>query len=281
PLWTRLKNGQSVDIITAEGQSPQATWIDIAATGRAKSAIRRSLREEDRERFIKLGRELVRTTFEAVDKSASVKMLRTAAKALSLPDADEVLARVGSSEITARDVLHAVYPDLSPAPSAEIEPQRAVIGLEPDQSFHRAPCCQPVPGERIVGITFRGQGVVVHAIDCPNLETYDTQPERWLDLRWQDGRHPLQNTVTVDLTIANDAGVLGAICTLIGEQSANISDLTFQDKKPDFYRLLIDIDLRDQEHLHQVMTVLEAENNVAEVVRHRDPARLTAGGDRD
>jgi guanosine-3',5'-bis(diphosphate) 3'-pyrophosphohydrolase len=56
PLWTRLKNGQSVEIITAEGQRPQASWIDIVATGRAKAAIRRSLREEDRGRFVKLGR---------------------------------------------------------------------------------------------------------------------------------------------------------------------------------------------------------------------------------
>jgi len=64
PLWTRVKNGQSVDIITAEGQTPQATWIDIAVTGRAKTAIRKALREEDRERFIRLGRELVRVSFE-------------------------------------------------------------------------------------------------------------------------------------------------------------------------------------------------------------------------
>ena len=65
PLWTRLKNGQSVEIITADGQTPQATWLDIAATGKAKSAIRRALREEDRERFIKLGRELVRVGLRA------------------------------------------------------------------------------------------------------------------------------------------------------------------------------------------------------------------------
>src|SRR6056297_3457599 len=68
PLWTRLKNGQSVEVITAEGQKPQATWIDIAVTGRAKTAIRRSLREEDRERFVKLGRELARVAFENVGK---------------------------------------------------------------------------------------------------------------------------------------------------------------------------------------------------------------------
>ena len=273
PLWTRLKNGQSVDIITAEGQTPQATWIDIVVTGRAKSAIRRSLREEDRERFIKLGAELARVAFENVGKKATQKALRTAAKTLVLEDEDELLARLGSAELTAREVVRAIYPDLAEREGEEVDQSRAVIGLSPDQSFHRAPCCQPVPGERIVGITFRGQGVVVHAIDCQALAAYEAQPERWVDLHWQEGKHPAINTVTLEVSISNDAGVLGRICTLIGEQSANISDLNFIDRKPDFYKLQIDVDLRDVEHLHRVMTALEAESNVASISRLRDPSR--------
>ena len=79
--------------------------------------------------------------------------------------------------------------------------------------------------------------------------------------------------VTLDLTIGNDAGVLGRICTLIGEQKANISDLTFVDRKPDFYRLLIDVELRDAEHLHSVLSALDAEADVAAVERYRDPSR--------
>ncbi|MCC5976297.1 MAG: bifunctional (p)ppGpp synthetase/guanosine-3',5'-bis(diphosphate) 3'-pyrophosphohydrolase [Rubellimicrobium sp.] len=273
PLWTRLKNGQSVEIITAEGQTPQATWIDIAVTGRAKTAIRRSLREEDRERFIKLGAELARVAFENVGKKATDKALRTAARALAIEDVAELLARLGSAEITGRDVVRAIYPDLAQRGGEEIEATRAIVGLSGDQGFRRAPCCQPVPGERIVGITFRGQGVVLHAIDCPVLADYEDQTDRWLDLRWQEGTHPAINTVTLDLTISNDAGVLGRICTLIGEQSANISDLNFVDRKPDYYRLLIDVDLRDAEHLHRVMTALEADSNVSSIGRHRDPAR--------
>ena len=280
PLWTRLKNGQSVDIITAEGQTPQATWIDIAVTGRAKSAIRRSLREEDRERFIKLGRELARVAFENVGKKATVKALRTAAKTLGINDGeDELLARLGSAETTAREVFLAIYPDLAERQGEEIEEARAVIGLGTDQVHRRAPCCQPVPGERIVGITFRGQGVVIHAIDCAALADYEDQPDRWVDLHWQEGTHKSVNTVTLDLTISNDAGVLGRICTLIGEQKANISDLTFVDRKPDFYRLFLDVDLRDAEHLHRVMTALEAESNVSSIGRHRDPQRAVHAGE--
>ncbi|MFZ0099451.1 MAG: bifunctional (p)ppGpp synthetase/guanosine-3',5'-bis(diphosphate) 3'-pyrophosphohydrolase [Gemmobacter sp.] len=273
PLWTRLKNGQSVEIITAEGQRPQASWVDIVVTGRAKAAIRRSLREEDRGRFVKLGQELARAAFDHAGKKATDKALRTAAKMLGLPDETELLAQLGSAELTARRVLETLYPEFRTAQPEVVDALRPVLGLAADQSFRRAPCCQPVPGERIVGITHRGQGVVAHAIDCPALAEYEEQPERWIDLHWQAGRHAAVNTVTLELTIANDAGVLGRICTLIGEQKANISDLQFVDRKPDFYKLVVDVDLRDLEHLHMVMTALEAETDVAQIARHRDLSR--------
>jgi GTP diphosphokinase / guanosine-3',5'-bis(diphosphate) 3'-diphosphatase len=273
PLWTRLKNGQSVEIITAEGQRPQASWIEIVTTGRAKAAIRRSLREEDRGRFIKLGRELARAAFDHVGRKATDKALRTAARMLALEDEIDLLARLGSAELTARRVLETLYPELTQVGGEVVDATRPFIGLNSDQTFKRAACCQPVPGERIVGITYRGQGVVVHAIDCPALEEVEDQPERWVDLNWQAGRHAAVNTVSLELTISNDAGVLGRICTLIGQQKANISDLQFVDRKPDFYRLLMDVDLRDVEHLHMIMTALEAETDVADVSRHRDTRR--------
>ncbi|SEL25311.1 GTP pyrophosphokinase/guanosine-3',5'-bis(diphosphate) 3'-pyrophosphohydrolase [Roseivivax marinus] len=272
PLWTRLKNGQSVEIITAEGQSPQATWLEIATTGKARSAIRRSLREANRDRFIKLGRELARSAFEGMGKKASDKALSKAAEILRLPDSETLLARLGSAELSAREVVHAIYPDLRPKENSTVDQKRAVIGLDHDQGFTRAPCCQPLPGERIVGIARRGRGVIVHAIDCTALALVENEPDRWIDLHWAGGNHPAVYTVTLDLTIGNDAGVLGRICTLIGERSANISDLHFMDRKPDFFRLFIDIDLRDAEHLHSVMAALDAEADVATVERRREAA---------
>ncbi|MDR5653123.1 RelA/SpoT family protein [Ruixingdingia sedimenti] len=272
PLWTRLRNGQSVEIITAEGQRPQASWIDIVVTGRAKAAIRKSLREEDRSRFIKLGRELARVTFERFGKKATDKALQTAARTLGLPGEEELLARVGSAEISAQQVVELLYPDLT-APQDEVDAARPVMGLPEDLPFRRAACCQPLPGERIVGITYRGKGVVAHAIDCPALAEVEDQPERWIDLHWQSGKHAAVNTVSLDLTILNAHGVLGRVCTLIGDRKANISDLRFVDRKPDYYRITADVDLRDIEHLHNVMTALEAETDVARVSRLRDMHR--------
>ena len=279
PLWTRLKNGQSVDVITADGQTPQVTWLEIAVTGKARTAIRRALREVDRERFIKLGKELARAAFEHVGHKATDKALDTAAKHLRLADRHELLARLGSAELTAHDVVSAVYPELTQDEGDAIPLRRAVIGLEPGQKFDRAPCCQPLPGERIVGITYRGKGVVVHAIDCDRLSEYESEPDRWVDLHWHTGTHPAVYGATLELTIGNDAGVLGRICTLIGEKKANISNLEFVDRKPDFYRLLINVELRDLEQLHSLMLMLEAESDVAAVERFRDRTKTaTAAG---
>ncbi|WP_282602261.1 bifunctional (p)ppGpp synthetase/guanosine-3',5'-bis(diphosphate) 3'-pyrophosphohydrolase [Paracoccus sp. PARArs4] len=271
PLWTRLKNGQAVEIIAASGQRPQATWLDIVVTGRAKAAIRRSLREEDRDRFMRLGRELVRVSFEHVGRKVTDKAIRTAARQMGIPSAEDLLARIGSAENSAKEVLGVLYPELADSQD-EIDSRRPIAGLEADANFKRAPCCNPLPGERIVGITYRGAGVVIHAIDCPVLAEYEDSLDRWVDLQWREGRHAAAYSTVLSLTIRHDAGVLGRICTLVGAQGANISNLEFIERKPDFYRLEVVVELRDREHLHNLLTALEAESDVAQVFRIRDPS---------
>ncbi len=273
PLWTRIRNGQMVEIITAEGQRPHAEWESIVKTGRAGSAIRRSLREEERKRFVRLGRELARVAFEHVGKRATDKALATAARQMGLRDSLELLDELGRAKISGNEVVSTLYPRLAPGTGDEIDAARAVVGLATGQNFERARCCQPVPGERIAGIRYRGKGVFVHAIDCVALQEYEDQSNRWVDLHWHSGPHPAVHTVSFDLTISNFAGVLGRVCTLIGEQGANISDLNFIDRKPDFYKLIVDVDLRDAEHLHAVVLSLEAESDVASIDRYRDPKR--------
>ena len=141
-----------------------------------------------------------------------------------------------------------------------------------DQNAQRSSCCEPLPGERIVGILTKGRGVMIHTIDCNRLANYDQMQDRWVDLHWSEGTHQALNEVLIKITIGNDAGVLGRICTLIGEQNSNISDMRFEEKKPDFYRIAITIEVRDVQHLHNVVTSLSADTDVAEVVRYRELA---------
>ena len=113
----------------------------------------------------------------------------------------------------------------------------------------------------------------VHAIDCETLVNFEEQSDRWIDLHWSEGNHAPEHIAALEITIVNDAGVLGRICTLIGEQNANISDMNFTDRKPDFYKIYLDIQVRDVEHLHNVMTAVEADSGVAQILRSRDVLR--------
>lgn len=269
PLWTRLRNGQSVEIITAQGQQPQATWLEMAVTGKAKTAIRRALRAADRSRHIVMGQELLRAAFDYYNKKYTDKLLETAVKKLRLRSTNELLAQLGSAELSPRDIIKMLFPDISAELQPQVDEKRAVIGLAAGQHIDRRPCCQPLPGERIVGIATKGSGVAVHAIDCDNLLRYEERPELWVDLHWHAGKHAPIYPVTLEVTISNDAGVLGRVCTLIGELGANISDLVFVDRKPDFYKIEVSVDLSDVEHLLNVLTRLESESQVAQVKRVR------------
>ncbi len=169
PLWTKLRNGQSVTIIRAEGQRPQPSWEDMVVTGRAKAAIRRSLRGEQRATQVRLGREIARVALERVGKKATDKALEAAARRLGLEEADDVLARLGAAEMTGKELVATLYPELlreAALPLAQDKTAPVVIGLNSGQVARPAPCCNPIPGERIVGIAVRGKGVVFHAIDC-------------------------------------------------------------------------------------------------------------------
>ncbi|GLQ35050.1 guanosine-3',5'-bis(diphosphate) 3'-pyrophosphohydrolase [Amylibacter marinus] len=270
PLWTRLRNGQSVEIQTAVAQRPQATWIDIVKTGRAKSAIRKALREDHQVGYRKLGQELARVALEHVGKSASPKALETAARKMGLKDRDELLAQIGSAEITGVDLVRALYPALLQDQADQADtPLAKIVGLSAGQYVQGANCCQPLPGERIVGITTRGTGVEVHSIHCEKLVDYEDQTERWIDLNWTQGRTETVHIVTLEVTMANYTGVLGRICILISEQEANIADMHFSDRKQDYFRIAIDIEVRDVKHLANVITAVEADSDVAGVVQSR------------
>ena len=272
PLWTKLRNGQSVTIIRAEGQRPQASWEDMVVTGRAKAAIRRSLRGEQRATQVRLGREIARVALERVGKKATDKALDTAARRLGLEEGEDVLARLGAAESTGKDLVATLYPELqrdAVPRGTDDGTAPVVIGLGSGQEARPAPCCNPIPGERIVGIAVRGKGVEIHAIDCRELVQFEDEPDRWIDLRWSDERARADHGVRIEVAMANDSGVLGRICTLIGEQRANITDIDFTERRPDFYRLVIDVEVRDMEHLTHVLTAIDADSDVAEVRRYR------------
>lgn len=271
PIWTKLRNGQSVEIETAKTQQLDASWLEIAITGRARAIIRRALRDQNQAKHEKLGLQMARVALDHIGKPTTNKALDTAAEKLNLRDRHDMLARIGMTELSVRDMTQALYPTLLHDSDVEQNhPKTKIIGFEADQTVNRATCCQPLPGERIVGITDKGRGVTVHSIYCQTLEKYHSSDDRWLDLHWSEGQSEAKTSVTLDVVMANYKGVLARVCALIAEQDSNIVDLKVNAKQQDFYQIAIDVTLRDVTHLSHVVTALEADTDIAQVIQtHR------------
>ena len=271
PLYTRLRNGQSVKIITARGQRPQINWENMVLTGRAKSAIRRSLKHERRVENIRLGNAIARNAFEKVNKKPTERALVTAAKKIGSKTGDDILAALGAAELTGIELMKLIYPEMFkgenlPEYSSDVI---SFVGLPAGAKGKTAKCCKPLPGERIVGISRKGKGVLIHAIDCQQLIDFEEKNENWLDLRWPEKFGTEGYSSSVIVTLLNKAGVLGKICSLIGEQKANITDIKFFEERADYYIIYIELDVRNIEHLMNILSAITADEDVAEASRHR------------
>ena len=270
PLWTRLRNGQQVEIVTARGQSPSAHWEDIAQTGRAKAAIRRALRTRLRTEQVALGRDLAMQGFGRAGREAGDKTFAVAAERLTYPSPEEMLADLARGRITVAQIITAVYPAqpaARPEPVEEPTNGTRIRGIKRGRAVRFCDCCWPIPGDRIIGLGRKG-GIVVHAIFCPMLEEFEDALERWHDLAWAEeaGRNA-NNLARIELTLANQPGSLGGVCTLVGEQRANIDNLSITTRKPDFFQMSIDLEVRDTKHLGDILSALRAQSFVNQVDR--------------
>ncbi|MEL6218392.1 MAG: RelA/SpoT AH/RIS domain-containing protein, partial [Pseudomonadota bacterium] len=283
PLWTRLRNGQQVEIITAEGQRPSVHWIDMAKTGRAKGAIRRALRDQLREEQIALGRDIALQCFQRAGHDAGDKTLAVAAQKLSMTSVEAMLAAIARGSITAQGLVAAVYPDQPEVQTADVAPNppsMRVRGLRRGQAVAFCTVCYPVPGDRVMGLARRGR-VEVHAISCSLLAEFEDDLERWIDLGWDpDASAQPDNLARIDMTLANQPGALGHACTLIGERGANIDNLVISNRKPDFVMMSILVEVRDVKHLSDILTALRAQSYVSQAERTaaQDPQALPASG---
>lgn len=306
PLSTVLRNGQTVEVLQSQGQRPSPVWGEIAKTGRARVAIRRTIRAQEREEAARLGEKLLKRTFERAGAKWSQKAVETAAHRLGAGDQENLLADIGEAKLTAQKALGAVYPELAgklsaepdaseaAAPAATADPSRPlVIIAKPDHppparrrdksegsaepepmSLPAAPCCQPLPGERVVALEEPMIGYRIHAIDCPVLGEHENEMDRWLDVAWApEASEEARNDVSIDVILANEPGALGEICSLIGASGANIEGIETLDRKPDFHRMRLDVEVRDLRHFSNVMTAISAQPIIAEAVRVRGAAR--------
>ena len=290
PLRTQLLNGDQVEIITSEAQTPSPTWERFVVTGKARARIRRFVRLQERDEYEKLGRSLLARAFKDEGYELADKALDGVLAVFQQPAVADLCAQVGSGHLTARALAEAVYPGLKSTPindetvvafaqdrnrqpkgPAALNPDAVSIkGLIPGMAMHMAGCCHPLPGDRIVGIVTTGRGVTVHTIDCETLESFAEQSDRWIDLSWDLKDTPSDMHVgRIALSVLNTPGSLGDLSTVIAKNNGNISNLKITHRSEDFFDMLIDVEVRNVKHLTDIIAALRATPSINSVERAR------------
>lgn len=287
PLRTELHNGDQVEIITQKGGTPSPSWERFVVSGKARSCIRRFVRTQQRTEYIVLGRAMLDKLCKQEGVDFSEKAFDAIAKNFQAASLEDLFANVGASLQSGRDIFNAAFPDhkskaaekLVQTPEAVLatqakpsKPQHsaplALQGLIPGMAVHFARCCHPLPGDTIVGIVSTGRGVTIHTSDCQTLDSFRAAPERWIDVGWGDAYGKESFMVgRLTVVVTNEPNSLGALTTIIGKSGGNITNFKIINRTTDFFDILVDVEVKDMQHLSAIIAALRASTSINSVER--------------
>lgn len=272
PLKTVLKNGDQIEIITSEESQPSPMWERFAVTSKVKSQIRRFFRSKKRDEYIIFGKEILYSFFSKENYDLNESILIKIKKEFNFSDIDDLYEMLGAGKLTAFLVIKRIYPEFNykRPRKFEIKSENTIRlkGLTAGMSYHLAGCCSPIKGDTIVGIVTAGIGVAVHTIECETLSSYSDNPERWLNISWDNSIHnkTLANA-RISVVLKNQPGSLGNVTTVIAKNNGNISNINFSIRKNDFFEIVIDIEVRDANHLKNIIAALRLVSEVSSLER--------------
>ncbi len=295
PLRTQLNNGDQVEIVTSKTGTPTPAWEAIVVTGKARARIRRFVRSERREEFLRLGKAILQTGYRDAGYKPSAAVVKRVLGKFDVKTEDDLYVAIGEGVITGTDVIEAIVPKTrrgrrvaKGADEAEtagnvlpFEPRKGgpgagdtvpvpIRGLIPGMAVHYGNCCHPLPGDRIVGIVTAGKGVSIHTRDCESLESFQATPERWLDVAWDVDIVSADSHIgRITIVVSNEPGTLGNLTTMIGNHLGNINNLRFTNRTPDFFEMVLDIEVTNASHLTDIIAALRATPSVTSVERAR------------
>ena len=282
PLRTKLINGDQVEITTLQDQIPSPTWLSFVVSGKARARVRRYIRSQQHEQYVRLGMQMMEYAFTESGYDFNEKKLLDVIGQFHCESVEDLYALLGEGKVTGRDVLDLSMPGTrrkrrkaTSRTSNENIAKRdgqalSIRGLIPGMAVHFANCCHPLPGDRILGIVTTGKGVTVHTDDCETLVSFSDMPERWLDVSWDE-----DSTITgiyvgrVNIVLSNEPGVLGMICTVVGRDDGNISNLKITSRSPEFFELHLDIEVKNVRQLTNIVASLRVDPVVNSVERLR------------
>ena len=289
PLGTPLKNGDIVEIITDPSRNPNRDWLKIVKTARARSRIQRYLRTEERAHALALGRDMLEKEGRKVNLNVARALkdgqLAIVAQEMNFENVDELVASVGYAHITPRRVLNKLYAVLHPDNAAAAEPATPTIKESKEAAKRKsdgvgisgcdgvlmrfAKCCNPVPGDPIIGYISRGMGVTVHRADCPNVA--NMEPERLISVHW-DGEVEKPYEAGIFILAQNRSGVLAGIAQLLALQGINITALSSRALVDGRAELRLTVEVCNATQLYDVIEAIRGQSGILEVVRDTEEA---------
>jgi GTP diphosphokinase / guanosine-3',5'-bis(diphosphate) 3'-diphosphatase len=283
PLRTRLRNGDIVQIVTAQGHHPSRDWLNFVVTSRARNKIKHYIHAEEKERSLELGRKLFEK--EARRYGLNLKSLTEgAAFATMLTEygyskPEELFVAIGYGKLAPRMLLTKLVPQeqLKEAPESGIasvvrrvlgpaEEKIKVRGFD-DLMVFRARCCNPIRGEKIVGYVTRGKGVSVHSASCPNVVNLLYDPERRIDVEWDKGTDASPYTVRLSLQVEDRKGILADVTSKIAGINTNIRNVEASTDDDQMGRIDMTVEISDVKHLQKVIKSLRSVDGVVDVER--------------
>ena len=289
PLGTPLKNGDTCEIITEPNREPNRDWLKMVKTAKARNRIQHYLRTEERTRALNLGRELLekegRKVSINVQKADKEGQLTIVAQEMNFDSDDDLYAAVGYAHITPRKVLNRLYAILHPGmpapgtPKQQIQPQAAENSTEQHKPstygvsiagvdgvlMRFAKCCNPVPGDPIVGYISRGQGITVHRADCPNVP--NMEPERIISVHWDGEVVEQPYDAGIFILAKNVSGMLASIARAIAEKNINISNLSVKTLIDGRSNMHLVVQVRNATELYDTIEAIRKLPGILEVVR--------------
>ena len=281
PLGTPLKNGDTVEVITDAARHPNRDWLKMVKTAKARSRIQHYLRTEERARALALGREMLekegRKVSLNVAKSLKEGQLAIVAQDMNFDSVEDLMAAVGYAHHTPRKVLNRLYAVLHPE-----EPVAAEAPKEKEKDAHKpksegvsltgvdgvlirfAKCCNPVPGDAIVGYISRGLGVSVHRMDCANVP--NMEPERLISVHW-DGMEDKPYQARIHVLARNEQGVLAQVTQLLAQDGVNIDALSSKGLVDGRAEIDITLEVRDAGQLYKIIETMSKLPPIIEIVR--------------
>ncbi len=270
PLRTELKNGDRIEIITAAHAKPNPAWLNYVVTGKARSHIRHFLKTMQYEESSQLGERLLnqaiaalQPTAETIEDSAWDKLLRDVGSATR----EEVFADIGLGKQLAIVVARRLLTLGEGDGNSNRLPGSVMIRGSEGMALQYARCCNPIPGDPIIGYVKKGQGLVVHTHDCPIVRKMRGDPDKWLDVEWAtDGKKLF--AVNLRLVVSNELGTLARVAAEIADADSNVDNLSIEPGDSSAYsNMLFTLQVHNRLHLAQIMRGLRRIPAVIRVTR--------------